>query len=76
MVTKDELPDSAINLVVSSPKCSQFYLLPKIPKPDTPGCPVVSNVSCPTYNISKFLSEERSLHHTFIFPKCGKIMAK
>ena len=45
MVTKDELPDSAINLVVSSPKCSQFYLLPKIPKPDTPGCPVVSNVS-------------------------------
>ena len=57
MITNKELPPSAENLIMKSPRCSQFYLLPKIHKQDTPGRPVVSNCFSPTYFISKFLSQ-------------------
>ena len=57
MIKNGELPPSAENLLVKAPRCAQFYLLPKIHKPDVPGRPVVSNISCPTYYISKFLSK-------------------
>ena len=46
MITKKELPPSAEKLIVKSPRCSQFYLLPKIHK-GVPGRPVVSNCMSP-----------------------------
>ena len=39
------------------PKCSNFYILPKIRKPGNPGRPLVSSCSCPTNVISKYLSD-------------------
>ena len=56
LIKDGSLKDSAKHLLVASPRCSRFYLLPKIHKAGNPGRPVVSNISCPTYNISKFLS--------------------
>ena len=47
MITKKELPPSAEKLIVKSPRCSQFYLLPKIHKEGVPGRPVVSNYMSP-----------------------------
>ena len=41
-ITKDELPASAVNLVVENPRTSSFYMLPKIHKPGNPGRPIVS----------------------------------
>jgi len=45
------------SLVVSSPRTSQFYLLPKIHKPNNPQRPTVSTCSCPTENIAVYLDE-------------------
>ena len=56
MIENGELPESAKSLIQKIPRCGVFYLLPKIHKQNVPGRPVVSNVSCPTYTISKFLS--------------------
>ena len=53
----NELPPSAINLVVTTPRTSSFYLLPTIHKPGNPGRPTVSACSCPTENIAAFLDE-------------------
>lgn len=50
------MSESTKNLLEKSPKASSFYLLPKIHKANIPGRPIVSNISCPTYQISKFLS--------------------
>ena len=52
-----ELPPTASNLIVTTPRTSQFYLLPKIHKPNHPGRPIVSACSCPTENISAYLDE-------------------
>ena len=43
--------------MVDNPKCSNFYMLPKIHKLGNPGRPVVSSCSCLTTLISKYLSE-------------------
>ena len=56
LIREGSLPDRFLNLLEKSPRCAIFYLLPKIHKKETPGRPVVSNIACPTYNISKFLS--------------------
>jgi hypothetical protein len=56
LIEGGELPSSAKNLLVRSPRCAVFYLLPKPHKAGTPGRPVISNIACPTYQISKFLS--------------------
>ena len=56
MIDKAELDSSAASLIVVYPKSAKFYLLPKIHKEGNPGRPVVSNIACPTYHISKFLS--------------------
>lgn len=47
------------SLSVKKPKCSKFYVLPKIHKPDYPtvGRPIVSNLNCPTEKISQFLDD-------------------
>ena len=57
LISTCELPPTASNLIVTSPRTSQFYLLPKIHKPNHPGCPIVSACSCPTENISAYLDE-------------------
>lgn len=56
MIDDKELPGKAKCLIVKDPRCAQFYLLPKIHKSGNPGRPVISNISCPTYHISKLLS--------------------
>ena len=53
----NELPPSATNLVVTTPRASSFYLLPKIHKPGNPGRPIVSACSCLTGNIAVFLDK-------------------
>jgi len=57
MISTCALPPSAKNLVVTTPRTSRFYLLPKIHKPNNPGRPIVSACSCPTENISANLDE-------------------
>ena len=57
MINNNELPPLATNLVVTTPRTSSFYLLPKIHKPGNPGRPIVSACSCPTENIAAFLDE-------------------
>ncbi|OXA47181.1 hypothetical protein Fcan01_18000 [Folsomia candida] len=54
-VGSGELPLIAQRLIEKSPRCSQFYLLPKIHKVGNPGRPIVSTVSCPTSLISAFV---------------------
>ena len=58
MIDEEKLPKKAKSLIVRAPRCAAFYLLPKIHKENIPGRPVVSNISCPTYHISKFLSSQ------------------
>ena len=48
MISKNELPPLAKNLIVTTPQTSHFYLLPKIHKQNTPGRPIVSACNCPT----------------------------
>ena len=57
MVATCELPPTAQHLVVTTPRTSRFYILPKIHKPGNPGGPIVSACSCPTENISAYLEE-------------------
>ena len=54
-IDKGELPPQARKLLVDEPRCSVFYALPKIHKPENPGRPIVSTISCPTSLISKFV---------------------
>ena len=56
LVKAGKLEKAVENTFMVSPKVSAFYLLPKIHKEGIPGRPVVSNIGCPTYDISKFLS--------------------
>ena len=37
VISKGELPKTALNLVVDNPKCSNFYMFPKIHKLGNPG---------------------------------------
>lgn len=41
LVSTDQLPVSALNLIIKVPRCSRFYLLPKVHKHGYPGRPVV-----------------------------------
>ena len=56
MIKDGTLSEEAKHLVVKSPRSAAFYLLPKIHKVGIPRRPVVSNINCPTYLVSKFLS--------------------
>ena len=55
MINANELPSTAKNLIVPTPKTSRFYLLPKIHKAGNPGRPIVSACNCPTENIASYL---------------------
>ena len=43
-----DLPDSANNLISTTPRTPVMYFLPKIHKPNYPGRPIVSACGCPT----------------------------
>ena len=56
LIVNQELPDTANNLIITTPRTSCIYFLPKIYKPyNHPGRPVVSACSCPTVLISSYL---------------------
>ena len=55
LIAKQELPASAKNLTITTPRTCRIYFLPKIHKPNNPGRPVVSACSCPTELISSYL---------------------
>ena len=55
MIQANELPGSAKNLILQTPRTSHFYLLPKIHKENNPGRPIVSACNCPTENIASYL---------------------
>jgi hypothetical protein len=57
-IKEGRLPEEAVRLVETNPRCGRFYLLPKIHKTGNPGRPVVSTCSFPTSIVSKFLDEQ------------------
>ena len=57
LVVKQELPGTATNLIITTPRTSCIYFLPKIHKPNNPGRPIVSACSCPTQLISSYLDK-------------------
>ena len=57
LIVKQELPATATNLVIKTPRTSCIYFLPKIHKPNNPGQPIVSACSCPTELISSYLDK-------------------
>ena len=57
LIVKQELPATATNLIVTTPRTSCIYFLTKIHKPNNPGRPVVSACSCPTELISNYLDK-------------------
>ena len=57
LLAKQELPATAKNLIITTPRTSCIYFLPKIHKPNNPGRPIVSACSCPTELISSYLDK-------------------
>ena len=57
LIVKQELPATATNLVITTPRTSCIYFLPKIHKPNNPGRHIVSACSCPTELISSYLDK-------------------
>ena len=55
LISSGDLPPTAKNLIVTTPRTSKIYFLPKIHKPNNPGRPIVSACSCPTELISSYL---------------------
>ena len=55
LIVKQELPATATSLIITTPRTSCIYFLPKIHKPNNPGRPIVSACSCPTELISSYL---------------------
>lgn len=48
LITKQELPVTTKNLIITTPRTSCIYFKPKIHKPNNPGRPIVSACSSPT----------------------------
>ena len=57
IIVKQELPATATNLIITTPRTSCIYFLPKIHRPNNPGRPIVSACSCPTELISSYLDK-------------------
>ena len=55
LIEKQELPAIATNLIITPPRTSCIYFLPKIHKPNNPGRLIISACSCPTELISSYL---------------------
>ena len=56
LITK-QLPVTAQNLIITTPRTSCIYFKPKIHKPNKLGYPIVSACSCPTDLISSYLEK-------------------
>ena len=52
---KNGTSSNATSLIITTPRTSCIYFLPKIHKPNNPGRPIVSACSCPTELISSYL---------------------
>ena len=57
LIVKQELLATATNLIITTPRTSCIYFLPKIHKPNNLGRPIVSACSCPTELISSYLDK-------------------
>ena len=57
LIVKQELPATATNLTITTPRTSCIYFLPNIHKPNNPGRPTISACSCPTELISSYLDK-------------------
>ena len=57
LIAKQELPATAKNLTITTPRTSSIYFLPKIHRPNNPGRPIVSVCSCSTEVISSYLDK-------------------
>ena len=57
LISKQELPVTAQNLIITTPRTSRIYFKFKIYKPNNPGRPIVSACSCPTELISSYLDK-------------------
>ena len=57
LIVQQELPATATNLIITTPRTSCIYFLPKIHKPNNPGRPIISACSCPTELISSYLDK-------------------
>ena len=55
LIVKQEMPATASNIIITTPRTSCIYFLPKIHKPNNPGRPIVSACSCPTELICSYL---------------------
>jgi hypothetical protein len=56
-IADENLPKDAEVLIIDKPRCSQFYVLPKVHKPGNPGRPIVSACCCPTERISAYVND-------------------
>ena len=57
LISKQDLPVTAKNLIITTPRTSRICFKPKIHKPNNPGRPIVSACSCPTELISSYLDK-------------------
>ena len=57
LITKQELPVTAQNLIITTPRTSSIYFKPKIHKPNNPGRPIVLACICPTDLIASYLDK-------------------
>ena len=60
LLVKQELPATATNHIITTPRTSCIYFLPKIHKPNNPGRPIVSACSYPTELNSSYLGKTSS----------------
>ena len=56
-IDQDRLPPEAKLLIQRKPRCSIFYMLPKIHKVGNPGRSIVSTCNCPTELISSYVDD-------------------
>ena len=61
LIVNQELPDTATNLIISTPRTSCIYVLPKIHKPNNPGRPI--KIVSGQHRGQTYLA---FLHHAFV----------
>ena len=60
LITKQQLPVTAQNLIITTPRTSCIYFIPKIHEPSNPGRPIVSRQSHDTYSqITTFIYQRQ-----------------
>ena len=57
LISKQELPATAQNLIITTPRTSVISFKPKIHNPNNPDRPIVSAYSCPRELISQYLDQ-------------------